>query len=176
MSPSAELVFQQHVGVQVALAVGIAKRMGVQDRRVRLHGGKRVGDDGQRRRSRCLTRLAAASACACRFGHDQGHVVRLPAHECGLRRAARAAQHRLVGHDQPILVDRHVGGGEYGDDAGRGQRGAPTSTARMRAWGTPAKTIFSQAWPGRSMSPGIERGAGHLGGGVDARQAAAKAA
>ena len=38
----------QHVGMDVTLAIGEAKLVGVENGRVGLHGGKRVGHDGQR--------------------------------------------------------------------------------------------------------------------------------
>ena len=147
-----QAVFEHVVGAEIAFAVGKGERVGMQDRCVRRHGLKRIGDDGQRlvldvdqRRGGFGLRLG--------LGDDQRHMIGLPAHDLGLRRAARSAQHRLVGHDQSVLVDGHVFGRSNMLMTPGADSASRQSTDRMRPWGNPAKRIFSHAWSGRSMSP-----------------------
>ncbi len=55
-------------------------------------------------------------------------------------------------------------------------RAASVCTARTRACATPAKTIFSHAWLGMSMSPGYWASARHLGQRIKTGRAAANCA
>ena len=68
-----------------------------------------------------MDQIAGAGSGPLGLGHDQRHLVADKAHHvrAGLV-GAGAAQHRLVGSLQAVLVDRHVLGGEDGDDPRHG--------------------------------------------------------
>ena len=70
-----------------------------------------------------LEPLHALFGGGLRLRDDGGDLIADEAHDVGTRSiAAGAAEDGLVGVLQAVLVDRHVGGGEDGDDAGDGQR------------------------------------------------------
>ena len=113
----ADVVLEQQVGVEGACAVGEAEFVGVQDGRTRREGGLCAGDHLQRFVID-LDQFCGGLGLERRLSHHQRDVVRLPAHDLGLARAAGATEHRLVGHDQPILVHGHISRGEDGEHAG----------------------------------------------------------
>ena len=51
------------------------------------------------------------------LGHNQRHLIPFPAYHLGLGCAPRPAQHRLIRHNQPVFVHRHVRRRQNGDDA-----------------------------------------------------------
>jgi hypothetical protein len=116
-------IFEQQVGLQVAFAVGKAGIHGVQHGAPGCMASHRIGDNGQR----FIVKLdqfgggfglgLVSATTSATLSASQRTTFRL-------RRAAGPAEHRLVGHDQPIFVDRHIRGGQHGKHAGRGQRGA----------------------------------------------------
>ena len=71
------------------------------------------------------TQLGGGDGGILGFGGDQGYFVALEAHDV-------AAERGLIGVDQAVGVEGHVGGGEDGDDAGIGQRGGGVERADAR--------------------------------------------
>ena len=102
------------------------------------------------------------------LGHDHGHVIALPAADVAVGLgAAEPDHHGLVGQDQAVFVDRHVGGRVDGDDAGGGQRFADVHRQHAGV-GLVAKHNFGvQQVFGRHVAR-VRRGAGHFAGGIDA--------
>lgn len=167
-------VFEQHVGVWITLAVGIAEGIGVQRRRVGRHRRKGIGDDRQR--------FIVDHDCLCRrfrlgfaLRHDQRHVIGFPPHNFGLRRAVQAAKHRLIGHDQAVFIDGHIGGGQHSHDARHGACGAyiHRTDASVRR---PGKDHFEPRLIGQVDVAGVDAGARHFFCSIDAGQAASHCA
>ncbi len=115
LPPSLELVSEHHIGLsETARDVALADRHVeqhvaavrlVNQRRARGHGSARVDGRrqilvGHRDQLRALRRSSLA------LGDDQRDLVALEAH-------LLATQHRLVALDQPMGVERHIGGRQH---------------------------------------------------------------
>jgi len=161
--------------MQVSLPIGErAEGERVQQRCVGRHGRKGVSHPGKRLIVD-FHQLGGRFSLGLAFGHDQRHMIRLPADNLRLRSAAHATQHRLVGHDQPILVHRHVFCGQHSRHAGRiaGRNGLHTAKAGM---GLAGKNDLQPQLAGQVDVARIAGGARHFVRGVYAGKAASDSA
>ena len=108
------------------------------------------------------TSRAPASAASLRLGHDDGNLV--PGEADAVR-----AEDRLVMLDQPKRVVGHVGGGQDGDDARRGERRGRVDLHDARV-GTPRVDDLQVQRVGAEEIAGVARRASDFGQRVMSRQ------
>ncbi len=115
--PVADVVVQEHIGIPVPFAIGVAAEgIWVQDGCIRLEGSERICDHGQLLVIH-LDESGRVFGLSLGLRHHQGYVISLPADYFRLFRAARPAEHGLIRHDESVLVHRHVSRGQHRDDA-----------------------------------------------------------
>ena len=162
---ASQAVGDEQVRLPVTLFVGkVAEGVGME--RLRVGGQRllRIGDDRQRLEFD-VKQTGRDLSLRRRLGHNQGNLVAFPAHDLGLGRAAQPAQHRLVRHHQPVFVDRHVGRGQYRDNA-IGGLSARRVQAQDACVGHAREDDLEPGLVGQVDIAGIGGLAGHLLGGV----------
>ena len=137
---AADVVFEQHVAVAI----------GVNQRAIGLTCLQRIVHD----RQVFPIDLDQAQGCGglgFGLGHGHGDLIPDETHDIGITHAFRragAAQHRLIGHIQPVDIVGHVGRSEHAHHTrrGLGLGGVDAPDARVRPLGEEHLHV-QHAWP-----------------------------